>query len=71
MKKRHTYAEFREKVRKALEGEKDGLAWNQLRKKGGIEYTRPCYTWARQLEDDIGLIRERRRRTICWKLKRR
>jgi hypothetical protein len=69
--KRYKYIEFREKVKKALQDEKDGLTWNQLRKKGNIEKTRPCYTWARQLENEIGLTRERRGRYVYWKLKRR
>ena len=69
--KRHAYTEFREKVEKALQGEKDGLTWDQLKKKGEIEQTRLCYTWAKQLENEIGLTRERRGRNVYWKLKRR
>ena len=69
--KRHMYAEFREKVEKALQREKDGLTWTQLKKKGEIEQNRMCYTWARQLENDIGLTRERRGRNVYWKLQRR
>ena len=65
------YMEFRERVEKALQGEKDGLTWDQLKKKGEIEQTRLCYTWARELENEIGLIRERRGRNVYWKLKRR
>ncbi len=65
-----TYIEFREKVEKALQGEKNGLTWDQLREKGGIEQTRMCYTWARQLESEIGLTPERRGRHVYWKLKR-
>lgn len=68
---RHTYLEFREKVEKGLRGEKDGLTWDQLKKKGEIEQTRLCYTWARQLENEIGLTRERCGRNVYWKLKRR
>jgi hypothetical protein len=65
------YMEFRERVEKALQGEEDGLTWDQLKKKGEIEQTRLCYTWARELENEIGLIRERRGRNVYWKLKRR
>jgi hypothetical protein len=68
---RHTYIEFREKVEKALRGEKDGLTWAQIKKKGEIRYTRPCYTWTRQLEKEIGLTRERRGRNVYWKLKKK
>jgi hypothetical protein len=63
--------EFRERVEKALQGGEDGLTWDQLKKKGEIEQTRLCYTWARELENEIGLIRERRGRNVYWKLKKR
>jgi hypothetical protein len=65
------YMEFRERVEKALQGEEDGLTWDQLKKKGEIEQTRLCYTWARELENEIGLTRERRGRNVYWKLKKR
>lgn len=69
--KRHAYIEFREKVEKALQGEKNGLTWGQLKKKGEIEQTRLWYTWAKQLENEIGLTRERHGRNVYWKLKRK
>jgi hypothetical protein len=65
------YMEFRERAEKALQGEENGLTWDQLKKKGEIEQTRLCYTWARELENEIGLIRERRGRNVYWKLKKR
>ena len=65
------YMEFRERVEKALQGGEDGLTWDQLKKKGEIEQTRLCYTWARELENEIGLTRERRGRNVYWKLKKR
>jgi hypothetical protein len=58
-------------VEKALQGEKDGLTGDQLKKKSEIEQTHLCYTWARQLENEIGLTRERRGRNVYWKLKRK
>jgi hypothetical protein len=64
------YMEFRVRVEKALQGEENGLTWDQLKKKGEIERTRLCYTWARELENEIGLIRERRGRNVYWKLRR-
>lgn len=63
------YVKFREKVEEALHGEKDGLTWQQLKRKGRIDQTHLCYTWARELENDIGLTRERRGRNVYWKLK--
>ena len=69
--KRYAYIEFREKAEKISQEAKDGLTWDQLKKKGEIGQTRLCYTWARQLENEIGLTRERRGRNVYWKLKRR
>jgi len=66
---RNTYVEFREKVKTALQGERDGLAWNQLKKKAEIEQAYLCYIWVRQLENEIGLTRERHGRKVYWKLK--
>ena len=45
--KRQAYTEFRQKVEQALQGEKNGFTWDQLKKKGEIKQTRLCYTWAR------------------------
>jgi len=68
--KKYAYMEFRERLEKALQGDKNGLTWNQLRKKGEISQTHLCYTWARQLESEIGLTRERRGHNVYWKLKK-
>ena len=66
---RKKYIEFRDKIKKALQNEKKGLKWNQLQKKGNIKYSRPCYTWIQELENEIGLIRSRSGRNIYWRLK--
>jgi len=68
--KKYAYMEFRERVEKALQGDKNGLTWDQLKKKGEISQTHLCYTWARQLESEIGLTRERRGHNVYWKLKK-
>lgn len=57
-------------MKKALQGEKDGLTWSQLGEKGEIVQTYMCYTWARELERAIGLFRARRGRKVFWKLKK-
>ena len=62
------YNNFRDKVKNSLQGEKYGLKWNQTRKNGQIEYTRPCYTWIKELEEEIGLIPERKGKYVYWKL---
>jgi hypothetical protein len=62
--KRTAYVEFREKVKKALQEERGGLTWDQLKKKAEISQNHMCYTWARQLEGEIGLTRERHGRNV-------
>jgi hypothetical protein len=47
---KYAYIEFRDKVKKALQGEKDGLTWSQLKEKGEIGQTYMCYTWLGNLK---------------------
>ena len=65
-KQRHTYVEFRDLVARALADEPGGLTWGELRARMGWERERPCYAWAEQLEDDIGLRRVRRGNRVHW-----
>ena len=67
---KYAYTKFRDKVKAALEGEKNGLTWSQLKEKGAVSQAHMCYTWARELESDIGLVRETRNHRVYWKLKR-
>jgi hypothetical protein len=69
--KRYAFIEFREKVKKALQNENDGLTWDNLKKKGKIKQTHLCYTWVSELEKEIELTWERRGRNVYWKLKKR
>ena len=66
---KYAYLKFRDKVKNALQREHSGLTWGQLKVKGEISQTRMCYTWAKELENDIGLIRETHNRRVYWKLK--
>jgi len=60
------YESFKQKVLEGLRGEDEGLTWGQLREKQGMKQARPFHTWVRQLEKDIGLIRQRRGTQIYW-----
>jgi hypothetical protein len=64
-----TYEEFRRQIHDALIEAPDGRTWKELR--GGLElpYERPCPTWVKVLEREIGLNRETRRgREQVWRV---
>jgi hypothetical protein len=54
---RMTYVEFRERIRSALHRRPAGYTWAELRDRLDLPYDRPCPTWTKQLEQDIGLTR--------------
>ncbi|WP_432797525.1 hypothetical protein [Poriferisphaera sp. WC338] len=64
-----TYEAFREAVRSALSEHCNGLTWSQLRDQYKLPYERACPTWTRQLEEEIGLRREKGEgRALVWRL---
>ncbi len=65
-----TYQTFRDTVRSALTEHPGGLTWAQLRDHYGLPYDRACPTWTRQLEEEIGLRREKGEgRALVWRLR--
>ena len=63
------YVEFRKAIAGELRKQADGLTWSQLREHLNLPYERPCPTWIKQLEEDIGLLRERGAgRALIWKM---
>ena len=63
------YVEFREAIQKELRQMPDGLTWVDLRERLGLPYDRPCPTWTRQLEKEIGLSRVKgRTRSLVWRV---
>jgi hypothetical protein len=53
------YVEFRDSVREELGRNPGGLTWVELRERLALPYDRPCPTWVKWLERDIGLSRAR------------
>jgi hypothetical protein len=53
------YEEFRSAIQQELGVERDGLTWVELRERCGLPYERPCPTWTKRLEDEIGLTRRK------------
>ena len=65
---RHTYEDFKTAVMEGLKDEDNRLTWSDSRRKTGLDQKRPFNKWVRALERDIGLIRERRRGHVLWRL---
>lgn len=53
------YEQFKKAIQDELRGTPDGLTWMQLRDQLRLPYDRPCPTWVRCLEREIGLSRAR------------
>jgi hypothetical protein len=63
------YDEFKELIHKALISNPDGLTWKELKSKYNLPYETPCQTWLYQMEEEIGLSREREnQRAYTWKI---
>jgi hypothetical protein len=66
------YVEYRDSIRNELRRNGAGLTWAELQGRLGLPYDRPCPTWTKQLEADIGLVRAKGSgRALVWKLGRR
>lgn len=65
------YIEFKELIRDALTRQPAGLTWAALKNSLDLPYERPCPTWVRRLEEEIGLTRTRRKgqRAYVWTLR--
>ncbi len=64
------YAEFRDAIGRALHQQPDGLTWMQLKQRLHLPYERPCPTWTRRLEDEIGLMRVKGAgRAYVWRVR--
>ncbi len=66
------YAEFRNCIRNELQQVRaGGLTWAELKSRLDLPYPRPCPSWVKRMEADIGLRRERGPgRALVWRLDR-
>jgi len=51
------YVEFKHAIQSDLSAHKEGLTWKVLKDRNKLPYTRPCPTWTKCLEEEIGLRR--------------
>lgn len=63
------YAEFKDEIRAELQRTPDGLTWAELRDRLDLPYERPCPTWVKRMEAEIGLRRAKGAgRAYLWRL---
>jgi hypothetical protein len=72
IRERMTYIEFRNRIQSALRRRPAGYTWAELRDRLDLPYDRPCPSWMKELERDIGLMRKAgaRGRAYVWVLAR-
>ncbi len=62
-----TFSEFKESIQSGLVDAPDGLTWQELRAAKNLAYERPCPTWVKRLESEIGLRRVKgSSRALVW-----
>src|SRR5579871_2052705 len=63
------YVEFRDAIQGELRRSPAGLTWAALKSRLRLPYSTPCPEWVKQLEQEIGLRRERgAERAFTWKI---
>lgn len=65
------YTEFRDAIRSELLKHEEGLTWKELRKRRRLPYERACGTWAKWMEKEIGLRRNKRpgsENSLVWSI---
>ncbi len=53
------YLDFRDCIRRALSVEPGGLTWAELRERLDLPCERPCLSWVKRMEAEIGLVHEK------------
>jgi hypothetical protein len=63
------YADFKTAIHRELRRNPRGLTWLQLQQRLSLPYDRPCATWTRMLEEEIGLSRRKGDgRAFLWRV---
>ena len=64
------YVDFKDAIRDELRKNPSGLTWAELQENLDLPCKRPCPTWVRRMEEEIGLARTRGPgRAFLWKLR--
>ena len=63
------YVDYRDAIHAELRRNAAGLTWAELQSRLDLPYDRPCPTWTKQLENDIGLQRTKSNsRSLVWRV---
>lgn len=63
------YTEFRDPIEQELQRTPEGLTWKELRDRLNLPYQRACPAWTKELESEIGLMREKGDgRELVWRV---
>ncbi|MEM3697459.1 MAG: hypothetical protein QXQ94_08195 [Candidatus Bathyarchaeia archaeon] len=69
--KKMTYEDFKRIVKEELEKEQKGLTWIELKRRRPELYQNvPNNRWVRNLEKEIGLVREKGGAKTIWRIKK-
>ena len=63
-----SYEEFKGKILDILKSNPKGLTWTEIRKKANLYQKFPNNKWVHKLEEDIGLIREKIKDKLIWRV---
>jgi hypothetical protein len=64
-----SYEEFKSIIRAALQESPKGMTWTEIRKKQPQLFQKwPANQWVTLLEKDIGLIREKIKGQMVWRI---
>ena len=63
------YEKFKQIIQEELEKVPEGLSWTNIRERRSELYQKwPANQWVRRLEEDIGLIREKVKGKVIWRI---
>ena len=62
------YEEFKNHIKKILAEAGKPLTWSEIKTIGNFKQKVPNNLWVRKVEEDIGLIREKIKGKMHWKL---
>ena len=64
------YVDFRDMIQEELRQNPAGLTWAELKERLDLPYDRPCPTWVRRMEQEVGLSKAKGPgRAYAWKVR--
>lgn len=63
------YEKFRDVIRNVLMKNKRGMTWTEIRNELNLPQKVPNNAWVNRMKGDIGLVNERKGKSVIWRLK--